>query len=65
MCFQIPKQITSITSAGATVEGNQLVKLGTIKASPGDYLLVYGNMAVEKISKKKAEDFRKALQSSS
>ena len=61
MCFQIPKQITSIHKSNAIDEGNLEVKLGNIKASPGDYLLVYGNMAVEKISNKKAEEFRKVL----
>lgn len=61
MCFSIPKQIESITDTDAIVEGGQKIKLGTIKASPGDYLLVYGNMAVEKITKKKAVSFRKLL----
>ena len=61
MCFSIPKKIKSITDNLAIVEGEVNVKLGTIKASPGDYVLVYGNMAVEKIGKKKAEAFRKMI----
>ncbi|MBI4136627.1 HypC/HybG/HupF family hydrogenase formation chaperone [Candidatus Roizmanbacteria bacterium] len=61
MCFQIPKQVTSVDKSNAIVEGNLPVKLGTIKVSPGDYLLVYGNMAVEKIGKKKAEEFRRMI----
>lgn len=61
MCFQIPKQITSIKNAEAIVEGGQQVKLGNIKASPGDYLLCYGNMAVEKIGKKKALEMRQTI----
>lgn len=64
MCFQIPKQVKSVTNGKALVEGDIDVKLGSIEASPGDYLLVYGNMAVEKISKKKARAFRQLLQSS-
>lgn len=54
MCFQIPKQVKSISNSHALIEGGITVKLGTIKAIPGDYLMVYGNMAVEKISKEKA-----------
>ncbi len=45
----------------AITETGSRIRLGDIKVSPGDYLLVYGNMAVEKIGKKKAEDLRKTL----
>ena len=61
MCFQIPKQIKSVTNNQAVVEGGVNVKLGNIKAAAGDYVLVYGNMAVEKLGKKKALGMRKTI----
>jgi hydrogenase maturation factor len=54
MCFSIPKQIIKIKNGNATMEDKTIAKLGSLKADDGDYLLVYGNMAVEKIPKKKA-----------
>ena len=61
MCFSIPKKIKQVLKDEAITETGSRIRLGDIKVSPGDYLLVYGNMAVEKIGKKKAEDLRKTL----
>ena len=46
------------------MENGLVVKLGNLKATPGDYLLCYGNMAVEKVTKKKAEQFRNLIHTS-
>ena len=61
MCFQIPKQIKSIRNNDAIVEGDISVKLGNLKVTTGDYVLVYGNMAVEKLDSKKALEMRKTI----
>ena len=61
MCFQIPKQIKSIRNNDAIVEGDISVKLGNLKVTTGDYVLVYGNMAVEKLEKNKALEMRKTI----
>ncbi len=56
MCFALPKQIQTIDGSKAILQDGSLVKLGNIKAQPGDYILVIGPLAVEKISRKKAMD---------
>ncbi len=56
MCFALPKQIQTVNGSMATLQDGTAVKLGNIKAQPGDYILVIGPLAVEKISKKKAMD---------
>lgn len=61
MCFQIPKQIKSINYDYAVVEGDMIVKTGNLKVATGDYVLVYGNMAVEKLEKKQALEMRKTI----
>jgi len=61
MCFSIPKKVKLIENNEAVVEGNLRVKLGNLKASPGDYVLVYGNMAVEKVTAEKAKRMRKII----
>ena len=65
MCMSIPKLVLSVDGDEAVVEGDAKVRLGDIRTFPGDYLLCYGNMAVEKVTKKKAEEFRKMLNASS
>ena len=61
MCFQIPRQIKSIKNNHAIVEGDMNVKLGNLKVASGDYVLVYGNMAVEKIEKERALETRRLI----
>jgi hydrogenase maturation factor len=61
MCFSIPKKVISVSEVTATIEDGSTVKLGNIVASPGDYLLIYGNMAVEKIPANKAMAIRQAI----
>lgn len=58
MCFAIPKQIKQIKGNIAFMEDKSSAKLGDIQASPGDFLLVYGNIAVEKIDAQKAHATR-------
>lgn len=64
MCFSVPKKIVKIEKGLALTETGSWANLGMVKAMPGDYLLVYGNMAVEKVSKKKAGHFRVVLSKS-
>lgn len=61
MCFQIPKQIKSVNDSDAIMEDGARVKLGGIKVKTGDYVLVYGNMAVEKITRKSALETRRLI----
>lgn len=56
MCFALPKKIAKIDGSMATMADGSTVRLGTIQANPGEYLLVIGPLAVEKISTKKAQD---------
>lgn len=61
MCFQIPKQVKTIADHEAMMEDGARVNLGEIDVKTGDYVLVYGNMAVEKISKERALKNRKLI----
>ena len=61
MCFQIPKKIKKVNDREAIMEDGARIKLGGIKAHAGDYMLVYGNMAVEKVTAEKAKRMRKII----
>jgi len=61
MCFAIPKRVIKIEKNTAITEDNRRVMLGAVKTRIGDYLLIYGTIAIEKINKKRAEAFRKVL----
>jgi len=61
MCFQIPKKIKTINEREAVMEDGVRVKLGDMNVTYGDYLLVYGNMAVEKVTAEKAKRMRKMI----
>ena len=61
MCFSIPKQITSMADKTAIMEDGSRVSLGNIQATSGDYILIYGNMAVEKIPEKQALQTRRIM----
>lgn len=55
MCFALPKQIKKIDGTTAAMFDGSQVKLGDIQAKPGDYIVAIGPLAVEKISKQKAQ----------
>lgn len=62
MCFAIPKKITQIENGLAVTEDGMKIKLGSVsKISTGDYVRVYGNMAVDKVDKKEAEEIRRLI----
>lgn len=61
MCFALPKQIKEIKGAIATMYDGSQVRLGPIKAKEGDFLLVIGPLAVEKISQRKANAMKKLV----
>lgn len=61
MCFSIPKQIVSVAHNIATLEDGTQVQLGEVNAVPTDYVLVYGNVAVEKIPQKQALKTRRII----
>lgn len=52
MCFSIPKQIKSIKHNRATTADGLEISLGNLKKmEEGDYVRVFGNMAVERLTK--------------
>ena len=61
MCFSIPKQIKQIKDNIAKLEDGRLVTLGDIKAKKGEYILVFGDMAVEKMPTEKALQARSVI----
>ena len=64
MCFALPKQIKKIEGSSATMEDTTVAELGDICAKVGDYLLVAGPLAIEKIPKKKALQMRQMIKPS-
>ena len=58
MCFQIPKKIKLLKKNVAVMEDGTNVKLGNLKANKGDYLSIYGDMAVEILDSDKAKNAR-------
>ena len=61
MCFSIPKKIKSVVNNTAQLEDGRFVKLGDLAAKKGDYVLVFGDMAVEKLSKSQALNGRNII----
>lgn len=62
MCFAIPLKISKITDGKAQMEDGRVVKLGSIKnIKIGDYLEVYADLAVTKLTAKDALNIRKLI----
>lgn len=61
MCFSIPKKIQTVNNDVAITEDGKTVKLGNIKAKSGDYIYVYADAAVEKLSKNQAQQARQLI----
>lgn len=64
MCFVIPLKIKQINNNLAKMEDGRLVKLGPIKAQKGDYLQVYADVAVKKLTDKEALSIRGLIKKS-
>lgn len=64
MCFEIPLKIVNIEKNNAVMEDGRVVRLGEIQAKKNDYLLVYANIAVEKMQKTKALAARRLIKNS-
>jgi hydrogenase maturation factor len=65
MCFSIPLKIKYLKNGLAKMEDGRTVRLGNLKnISQGDYLEVYADMAVHKLSKKQALDIRRLIKQS-
>lgn len=64
MCFAIPLKIKSIENKIALMEDGRKVRLGPVTAKVGDYLEVYADMAVGKLSNKQALETRKLIKAS-
>lgn len=63
MCFSIPKKIKSVSSSQAITEDGVTVNLTSENIKKGEYVLLYGNTIVNKISKKEALETRKLIKS--
>ena len=55
MCFAIPKKIFSVDKGTITTTDGIKAKYKGIALQGGDYVLVYGNMVVEKIDSSQAK----------
>ena len=65
MCFAIPLKIKQIKEDNlAIMENGRQVRLGDIKAKRGDYLQVYADAAVEKLTDKQALSIRRLIKKS-
>ena len=52
MCFSVPKQIKSISNNRAVTTDGLEISLGNLtKIKTGNYVRVFGNMAVERLTK--------------
>ena len=61
MCFAIPLQVKEIKKNTAVMENGRKVRLGNVSANTGDYLEVYADVAVNKISSKQALSIRRLI----
>lgn len=61
MCFALPKKVKSQKNGLIETCDGKIAKSGSLVLKNGDYVTIYGNMVVEKISKKKAEIAQKIL----
>lgn len=62
MCFALPYRIESINNKSAYDKSGKRVRLDLVgKCGVGDYLLVQADMAVEKISKERAQTLDQAM----
>ncbi len=65
MCLQIPGRVISIEGNKALISqaGNmKYVDISLIEAKLGDYVLISADMAIQKLSKKEAEESLKLWQ---
>ena len=63
MCFSIPKQIKTIEGKFGVTEDGKKVSIESVNnLKIGDYINVYGSVAVNKISQKEALKIRKLIQ---
>lgn len=59
MCFAIPLKVKRVLGTNALMENGRIVGLGDIKKlKAGDFLEVYADMAVRKLSKTQAREIR-------
>jgi len=62
MCFALPMKIASIKGNVATSSTGKKVKLDLVeKCQVGDYTLVQADLAIEKISARRAKEIAKRL----
>jgi len=64
MCQAIPRKVIKVEEGRAEVEtssGSIEVNLLDDKIKAGDYLLVHGNLGINKVSKKEAKEILKEL----
>jgi len=62
MCFALPVKISKIEKNLGIGENGKKVKLNLLdNCQVGDYVLAQADIAVEKISKRRAQDLEKAL----
>jgi|GEM_PF-6323927 len=54
MCFAIPKKIKNISKNTITTTDGVVAKSGGMKLKSGEYVLIYGDVVVEKIPKNHA-----------
>ncbi|PIZ64446.1 hypothetical protein CO051_04795 [Candidatus Roizmanbacteria bacterium CG_4_9_14_0_2_um_filter_39_13] len=64
MCFAIPKKVHSVEGDCIVTTDGIRAKHGGIKCLVGDYVLIYGDVVVEKIPSKQAEKVLKHLHKS-
>lgn len=62
MCFTIPLRVKKVTETQVEMEDGRIVRLDKIKnVNVGDYLEVYADIVVTKLSKKEALSIRKLI----
>lgn len=61
MCFAIPKKIEIVTRDTITTTDGITAKNGGLKLKHGEYVFIYGDVVVEKISKSQASQALKNI----
>lgn len=52
MCFSIPRKIIKVKNSRAFLEGGKSVKIGSeLSVKSGDYVQIFGEVAVSKLSR--------------
>ncbi|KKQ37040.1 MAG: hypothetical protein US54_C0046G0003 [Candidatus Roizmanbacteria bacterium GW2011_GWA2_37_7] len=54
MCFAIPKKIKTVLKDTILTTDGVTAKKGGLTLQPGQYVMIFGNMVVEKIPEKQA-----------